>query len=128
MKIKYEVKKIKDIKAEIVCSVTFEDQVSTKMHWLNTLFKGTLDTLIETNDFKGKASSSILTYLGPDNRSKRLLVIGLGNSKEVTLETIRKSYAAAAKRLNGLKLTSVGFEVPDLAYIKSKQRLTAHDR
>ena len=54
MKIKYEVKKIKDIKSDVVASVTFEDQVSTKMHWLNTLFKGTLDTLIETNDFKAK--------------------------------------------------------------------------
>ena len=60
MKIKYEVKKIKDIKSDVVASVTFEDQVSTKMHWLNTLFKGTLDTLIETNDFKAKSNTTIL--------------------------------------------------------------------
>jgi leucyl aminopeptidase len=119
MKIKYEVKKIKDIKAEVVSSVTFEDQAEQKLQWLNTLFKGTLDTLIETNDFKGKTNSTVLSYLGPDNRSKRLFMIGLGKSKEVTLESLRKNYAAAAKKLHAMKLNSAAFEVPDLALIKS---------
>ena len=119
MKIKYEVKKIKDIKAEIVCAAAFEDHAVQKMTWLNTLFKGTLDTLIETNDFKGKAGSAVLSYLGQDNRSKRLIVLGLGNSKEVTLEKLRKAYAVAAKKINSMKLTSAAFEVPDLALIKS---------
>src|SRR4030095_415996 len=119
MKIKYEVKKIKDIKADVISSVTFEDMAEQKLHWLNTLFKGTLDTLIETGDFKGKSASSVLSYLGPDNRSKRLVVIGLGNSKEITLEKLRIAYAAASKKINTMKLTSVAFEVPDLALIKS---------
>src|SRR4030095_9352466 len=119
MKIKYEVKKIKDIKADVVASVTFEDTAGQKLHWLNTLFKGTLDTLIETGDFKGKSASSVLSYLGPDNRSKRLLVIGLGNSKEITLEKLRITYATASKKINTMKLTSAAFEVPDLALIKS---------
>ncbi len=119
MKIKYEVKKIKDIKADVVCSAAFEDQAEQKLHWLNTLFKGTLDTLIETNDFKGKVNSTVLSYLGPDNRSKRLMILGLGNSKEVTLEILRKAYASAAKKVNSFKLNSAAFEVPDLALIKS---------
>ncbi len=119
MKIKYEVKKIKDIKAEVVCSAAFEDQAGQKLHWLNTLFKGTLDTLIETNDFKGKVNSTVLSYLGPDNRSKRLVILGLGNSKEVTLEILRKAYATAAKKVNAMKLSTAAFEVPDLALIKS---------
>ncbi len=127
MKIKYEVKKIKDIKADVVSSVTFEDQAVQKLQWLNTLFKGLLDTLIETNDFKGKSNSTIFSYLGLENRSKRLLVIGLGDPKKVTLESLRKSYAAAAKKLNAMKLTSVAFEVPDLAYIKSVTNASHYD-
>ncbi|MCC7158262.1 MAG: leucyl aminopeptidase [Ignavibacteria bacterium] len=119
MKIKYDVKKIKDIKADAVASVAFEDMAGQKLHWLNTLFKGNLDTLIETNDFKGKAATSILSYLGPDNRSKRLFIMGLGNSKEITLESLRKTYATAAKKIHALKMSTVGFEVPDLALIKS---------
>lgn len=119
MKIKYEVKKIKDIKADVVASVAFEDQAVQKLHWLNTLFKGHLDTLIETDDFKGKSGTSVITYLHMDNRSKRLLVVGLGNSKDCKLETLRKNYAAAAKKINAMKLGSVAFEVPDLALIRS---------
>lgn len=119
MKIKYDVKKIKDIKADVVVSVTFDDHAGQKLNWLNTLFKGNLDTLIETEDFKGKSGSVVLTYLQGENRSKRLAVLGLGNSKEVTLEKLRIAYASAAKKLNKLKLTNVAFEVPDLALIKS---------
>jgi leucyl aminopeptidase len=119
MKIKFDVKKIKDIKADVVVSVTFEDQVSQKLHWLNTLFKGNLDTMIETNDFKGKANSTVLTYLQGENKSKRLMIMGLGNSKEITMEKLRSAYAVAAKKINALKFSSAAFEVPDLGLIKS---------
>lgn len=119
MKIKYDVKKIKDIKADVLVSVTFEDQAGQKLHWLNTLFKGNLDTLIETNDFKGKTNSIITTYLQGENKSKRLAILGLGNSKEITLEKLRSAYALAAKKMAALKLNSVAFEVPDLGLIKS---------
>lgn len=119
MKIKYEVKKIKDIKADVVVSVAFEDYAGQKLHWLNTLFKGNLDTLIETNDFKGKAKSFTTLYLQGENRSKRLAVLGLGNSKEITLEKLRVAYAKAAKKIASQKFTSVAFEVPDLSLIKS---------
>lgn len=127
MKTKYDVKKIKDIKAEIVVSVTFEDQAEQKLQWLNTLFKGNLDTLIETNDFKGKANSMVVTYLQGENKSKRLAILGLGNSKEITLEKLRKAYAIAAKKINALRLNSVGFEVPDLAQIKSVVGFSHYD-
>ena len=127
MKIKYEVKKIKDIKAEIVCSVTFEDNYTQKLQWLNTLFKGNLDAVIETDDFKGKYNTSLLTYLAGENKSKRLFIIGLGNSKEITLEKLRIAYAAASKKLNALKLSTVAFEVPDLALIKSVTNASHYD-
>ncbi|HEY3251431.1 MAG TPA: leucyl aminopeptidase [Ignavibacteria bacterium] len=119
MKTKFEVKKIKDIKAEVVASVTFEDMADQKLHWLNTLYKGSLETLIETKDFTGSANSATLTYITGELKSKRLMVFGLGNSKEITLNKIRVAYASAAKKLAAMKLTSVAFEIPDLALIKS---------
>jgi leucyl aminopeptidase len=119
MKTKYEVKKIKEIRSDIVISVSFEDQVSQKLQWLNTLFKGSLDTFIESNDFKGSYNTCSLTYLGVDNKTRRLLVLGLGNSKDITLEKLRNAYAMAAKKANDLKLTIAAFEIPDLGIIKS---------
>ncbi|RPI18962.1 MAG: leucyl aminopeptidase [Ignavibacteriae bacterium] len=118
MKIKFEVKKIKDIKADAVSSFVFEDQVDQKLHWLNTLFKGGLDVLIESKDFKGTANEVFITYVNGESKTKRLMTAGLGNSKEITLEKLRNAYAAAAKKFNSLKLTSVGFELPDLTAVK----------
>ncbi|MCI0449418.1 MAG: leucyl aminopeptidase [Chlorobi bacterium] len=119
MKIKFEVKKIKDIRAEVVTSVTFEDSSDQKLQWLNTLYKGSLEPLMETKDFKGSVNQTIVTYVGGETKSKRLQVLGLGNSKEISLEKLRIAYASASKKLNALKLTSVAFEIPDLSFIKS---------
>src|SRR5436853_7709037 len=104
MKVKFEVKKIKDIKADAVVSFVFEDDVEQKMHWLNTLFKGNLDAVIQANDFKGTFGDTQVAYVNSDAKSKRLLTAGAGNSKEITLEKLRKVYAKASKRLNKLKL------------------------
>ena len=119
MKTKFEVKKIKDIKAEVVASVTFEDHADQKLSWLNTLYKGGLESLIESKDFKGTCNSAVISYVNGELKTKRLMVFGIGNSKEITLNKIRNSYAYAAKKLSALKLSSAAFEIPDLALIKS---------
>jgi leucyl aminopeptidase len=118
MKIKFEVKKIKDVKAEAVASVVFEDLIESKFHWLNTLFKSSLDVVIHSKDFKGNHGEILVTYVNSDSRSKRLLLLGLGKSKEITLEKLRNAYAAASKKFNALKLTNVGFELPDITFVK----------
>jgi leucyl aminopeptidase len=127
MKIKFEIKKIKDVKTEAVASFTFEDSRDSKLQWLNTLFKSELATLIESNDFKGSIGETTMAYINADIKAKRLLIAGLGNSKEITLEKLRIAYAAAAKRFNKLKLNSGGFEVPDLALIKSVVNYSVYD-
>ena len=118
MKIKFEIKKIKDIKADAVASFAFEDLLDTKLHWLNTLFKGGLEVLIDSGDFKGIQGEMPITYVNGDTRTKRLLLGGLGKSKETTLEKLRNIYAAAAKKFNSMKLKAVGFELPDLTLLK----------
>ncbi len=127
MKIKSEIKKIKDVKAEAVASIIFEDFAEAKLQWLNTLFKGNLDALIGTKDFKGIANEMVMTYVNSDSRAHRLVLTGAGKSKEVTLEKLRNAYAVTAKKLNTLKLKSVGFELPDLTAIKSHSNCTISD-
>ena len=118
MKVKFEIKKIKDVRAEAVTSVIFEENIESKFHWLNTLFKGSLDVMIRSKDFKGAANDNVLVYINSDSKSSRLLTAGLGKSKEITLEKLRLAYAKAARKLNELKLKSAGFELPDLTLIK----------
>jgi len=127
MKIKFEVKKIKDVKAEAVVSVMFEDSVESKLHWLNTLFKGSLDVLINSKDLKGNLNEIIVIYVDSDARSKRLMLLGLGKSKEITLEKLRNAYATASKKFNSLKLTNIGFELPDLTVVKGTLNCPIND-
>jgi len=127
MKTKFDVKKIKDVKADVVTSVSFEDLVEQKLHWLNTLYKGNLETLIETKDFKGAINSSVITYINGETKSKRLQIAGLGNSKEVTLNRLRNAYAFAAKKASSLKLSTAAFEVPDLGLLKSNINVSYYD-
>ncbi len=127
MKIKSEIKKIKDVKAEAVASIVFVENVDSKLQWLNTLFKGSLDVLIDAKDFKGTASEMAMVYVDGDSRTSRLMVTGAGKSKEVTLEKLRNVYATAAKKLNNLKLKSVGFEIPDLTAVRGTINCSVSD-
>jgi leucyl aminopeptidase len=127
MKVKFEIKKIKDIRADAVVSVVFEEHAESKLHWLNTLFKGSLDVIIKSKDFKGVSTDSALIYVNSDSKSDRLLLAGAGKSKEVTLEKLRNSFAVAAKKLNTLKLKTVGFELPDLTAIKAIVNFSVSD-
>ena len=63
MKFKFEVKKIKDIKTDAVVSVVFEDNVDSKLEWLNTLYKGGLASLIESKDFTGAHCLNFVNYI-----------------------------------------------------------------
>jgi leucyl aminopeptidase len=119
MKVKFEIKKIKDIRANAVASVVFEEQADSKLHWLNTLFKGSLDVVIKSKDFKGASNDAVIIYVNSDSKADRLLLGGAGKIKETTLEKLRNSFALAAKKLNTLRLKSVGFELPDLTAIKA---------
>ncbi len=127
MKVKFEVKKIKDIRTDAVASVVFEEYAESKLRWLNTLFKGSLDVVIKSKDFKGASNDAVIIYINTDSKSDRLLLAGAGKSKEVTLEKLRNSFALAAKKLNTLKLKSVGFELPDLTAIKAILNLSISD-
>jgi hypothetical protein len=83
MKLKFEVKKIKDVKAEAVVSVMFEDSAESKLQWLNTLFKGSLDVLINSKDFKGNLNETIV-IMSIAKQGQGTLLLGLGKSKDNT--------------------------------------------
>ena len=62
--------------------------------------KEAYDPILKAGDFKGKAGSTMLAYL-TGKKEKRLLLLGLGEEKECTIEALRRAYAAAMKRAKG---------------------------
>lgn len=69
--------------------------------------------VVEAGDFTGKKEETLLAYLS-NKKEKRLLFLGLGEEKELTLETLRRSFAAALKRCRGKNWLRVNVVLPKL--------------
>lgn len=81
--------------------------------------------LVASGDFKGKKNSTVVAYGGSSMSSPRLILAGLGNSSEVTVESLRRSAAAAAKRAASVDATTCAFIVPALDSIPVGERAQA---
>jgi leucyl aminopeptidase len=65
---------------------------------LNQKLGGAIEQVIKLGDFKGKEGTSIVVYGNEAIGAKRLLLVGLGEKKKATLDTVRKAAANAAKK------------------------------
>jgi len=70
---------------------------------LNTKLNGAIDRLTESGDFKAKDGTSAVVYGNGKIGAKRILLVGLGEKKKATLDTVRNVAAHAAKTSVELK-------------------------
>ena len=70
---------------------------------LNSKLNGAINQLMELGDFKGKNGTSTIVYGNDKTGAKRILLIGLGEKKKATLDTVRNAAANAAKMSVELK-------------------------
>ncbi|MBL7185108.1 MAG: leucyl aminopeptidase [Phycisphaerae bacterium] len=75
---------------------------------LDRKLKGAIDRLIRLGDFKGKDGTGAVVYGNAKIGAKRVLLVGLGEKKKVTLDTIRKASAYAAKQSVEMKAKTLG--------------------
>jgi len=68
---------------------------------------GAIERLIKLGDFNGKDGSSEIVYGEDKIGAKRVLLIGLGETKKATLDTLRKAAAGAAKKSVAMKVENV---------------------
>ena len=71
--------------------------------------------LVASGDFTGKRASTATAYAGSALSAPRLILAGLGVGKDVTVETLRRVAAAAAKRAASHSATSCAFVLPAIA-------------
>ncbi|MHC4641501.1 MAG: leucyl aminopeptidase [Planctomycetota bacterium] len=74
---------------------------------LNGKLNGAIERLIELGDFKGKDGTSAIVYGNANVGAKRILLVGLGEKKKTTLDTIRKAAAQTANRAVSMKAGTV---------------------
>ena len=73
---------------------------------------GLLQTLIEEEAFTGKGGTTAVTRLGVNSSVKKIGVVGLGSSGSMTLESLRKGAAIAARLAKKAKGKSLGISFP----------------
>lgn len=78
---------------------------------LNRKLRGRIEQVIKLGDFKGKEGSSAVVYGNGRIGAKRLLLVGLGEKKKLSLDTIRKAAAVAAGKAVELKAGRLGLAV-----------------
>jgi len=74
---------------------------------LNSKLDGAIGRLIESGDFKAKDGTSAVIYGNGQTGAKRILLVGLGEKKKATLDTVRNAAAHAAKTSVDLKATTM---------------------
>jgi leucyl aminopeptidase len=74
---------------------------------LNQKLGGDIEQVIKLGDFKGKNGTSAVVYGNDGIGAKRVLLVGLGEKKKATLDTVRKAAANAANKAVGMKVETV---------------------
>ncbi len=115
MKLSYLNSAISAVKADAVAifipenKEVFEQQIAP----IKKLFGKRFDHILEIENFKGKDSELLSVLTEEKLESPRLLLVGIGEEKKLTIERLRRAGARAAKQAKGLKLAHLAFELPD---------------
>ncbi|NOZ06551.1 MAG: leucyl aminopeptidase [Chloroflexi bacterium] len=96
---------------------------------LDKALDGALSALVESGDLRGKAEQVRVYYPRDEVAAQRIVLVGLGKADEVTLEQVRRSVAAAARRcrtLNAadLAVATTTFPVPESTTADIAQAIT----
>lgn len=76
------------------------------------LLGGALRDLVHSKEFEGKASEVLLYHTQGKAPAKRLLLVGLGKRKDVTLDSIRQALGHAVKRVRQAKADTFVVALP----------------
>lgn len=68
----------------------------------------------DLGDFKAKNEDMHCLHPSKEKNVKRILLVGLGDNKKLTLEGIRRAISIAIKKVHSLKITKISISVPEV--------------
>ncbi len=74
---------------------------------LNSKLDGAIEQLIKLGDFKAKEGTNAIVYGNGRIGARRVLLVGLGEKKKATLDTVRKAASNAAKKSVEMKVETI---------------------
>ncbi|MBN1972695.1 MAG: leucyl aminopeptidase [Sedimentisphaerales bacterium] len=92
-------------KTDILAVGLFSDagKLDSVNSMLNDKLDGAIQQLLKIGDFKARDRACTIIYGNEKIGAKRIMLVGLGEKKKATLDTIRKAAAVAAKKAVDLK-------------------------
>jgi leucyl aminopeptidase len=78
---------------------------------IDNKLEGAIERLINMGDFKAKEGTSAIIYGNEGMGAKRILLVGLGEKKKTTLDTVRKAASIAAKKAVDMKIENMSLAI-----------------
>lgn len=88
-----------------------EDKITDQEKALNKVLDGLVQKLRVSKDFSGEANKTRVLFHLP--QLSRILLVGLGKRKDLSLEKIREAISTAVKELKKLPVKSLSVSVPE---------------
>ncbi|WP_088241345.1 leucyl aminopeptidase [Calothrix rhizosoleniae] len=92
----------------------FEDAVELTgdLATLDEKLAGSIQELIAEEEFKGKAGSTINTRMPPGSQVRKLILVGLGKSEDLKLDSLRRAAASIARVGKNQKCKTLAISLP----------------
>ena len=114
MQVTAQVGRVETASVEVLVLMHCEGETLAKQNTalLDRTLGGSLNMLVQSKEFEGKANEVLLYHTQGKVPAKRLVLVGLGKKNDVTLETIRQALGSASKRVRQAKVGSFAVALP----------------
>ncbi|MGP0128487.1 MAG: leucyl aminopeptidase [cyanobacterium endosymbiont of Rhopalodia musculus] len=92
----------------------FEDamELTETLLELDEKLSRTLRELITETEFEGKSSNNAVTRVGGGSPIRKIILVGLGKTEDLTLDTVRLGAATIARLAKQIKVKTLGINLP----------------
>lgn len=104
---------------DVIVISLFENvkKISSELNSLDKASGGTISNLLQNKDFTGKLNETMMVPIYKKIVPKRILLVGLGKSTELSLDKIRQAAGTAARIIQGKK-----FKNPSMLLYKTEYK------
>jgi leucyl aminopeptidase len=91
-------------------------EISGNLARLDAQLEGVITELMAENEFEAKSGTTLVTRIGSKTSIRKLIVVGLGEETDLTLDTFRQASAAIARIAKQEKVKTLGISLPMADY------------
>jgi leucyl aminopeptidase len=87
-------------------------EITGNLATLDAKLEGTIRELIDESEFKAKSGTSAVTRVGTKTPIRKVILVGLGEEKDLTSDSFRQASAAIARIAKQEKVKTLGISIP----------------